>query len=194
MASGQRCWNTAALSWNRLCFSCSISFFNQVAFLRSGAGGLFPRYIRVEINWTLMTTEASVSAVIWGRFFAALSITGCWPSLLNTMSWVKDKLAFYQITTLLTTFTLWLIITYIKKTRGTFLQVSLIFKKAFDSIWQERSCYTILQSGLGDKLYDIIKSMYVRNKCGVKTGNTTTDLFTQGEVSFRATAELSNSV
>ncbi|KAI4894756.1 hypothetical protein NFI96_009065 [Prochilodus magdalenae] len=40
--------------------------------------------------------------------------------------------------------------------------------------------YKILQNGVGGKVYDIIKSMYVNNKCGIKIGNKTTDLFTQG--------------
>ncbi len=53
------------------------------------------------------------------------------------------------------------------------------FKKAFDSIWQEGLYSKILQIGVGGELYDIIKSMYVNNKCGVKIGNKTTDLFIQ---------------
>ena len=39
--------------------------------------------------------------------------------------------------------------------------------------------YKILQSGVGGKVYDIIKSIYANNKCGVKIGNKRTDLFTQ---------------
>ncbi len=54
------------------------------------------------------------------------------------------------------------------------------FKKAFDSIWQEGIYNKILQIAGGGKLYDIIKSMYVSNKCGVKIGSKTTDLFIQG--------------
>ncbi len=42
------------------CFTSSVWFFSQVALLRSGARGLFPQYIRVEINWILTTTEESV--------------------------------------------------------------------------------------------------------------------------------------
>ena len=40
------------------------------------------------------------------------------------------------------------------------------FKKAFDSIWHEGLYYKLLQSGVGGKAYDIIKSMYSGNKCG----------------------------
>ncbi len=57
----------------------------------------------------------------------------CWASLWNAISWVKGKLAFYQIIALLTTFTLYtLIIQHVhqKKTRATFLHVlCLCFKK-----------------------------------------------------------------
>lgn len=68
--------NTAALSWDRPCLRRSVSFFNQAAFLRSGASGLSPQHTRVEINLTLTATEASVWAVIWGRCFAAFSMPG----------------------------------------------------------------------------------------------------------------------
>ena len=52
------------------------------------------------------------------------------------------------------------------------------FKKAFDSIWHEGLYYKILQSGVGGKVYDIIKSMYSENKCGVKIGDQRTEFFT----------------
>ena len=52
------------------------------------------------------------------------------------------------------------------------------FKKAFDSIWHKGLYYKILQSGVGGKVYDIIKSIYINNKCGIKLGKT--DFFTQG--------------
>ena len=41
------------------------------------------------------------------------------------------------------------------------------FKKAFDSIWQEGLYYKILQSGIGGKVYDIIKSIYVKNRVAI---------------------------
>ena len=52
------------------------------------------------------------------------------------------------------------------------------FKKAFDSIWHKGLYYKILQSGVGGKVYDIIKSIYL--KCGIKLGKKRTDFFTQG--------------
>ncbi|MGH0125042.1 UNVERIFIED_CONTAM: hypothetical protein FKN15_043951 [Acipenser sinensis] len=54
------------------------------------------------------------------------------------------------------------------------------FKKAFDSIWHEGLFYKLIQSGVGGKVYDIIKSMYTENKCGVKIGNKRTLFFSQG--------------
>nr|WPH61295.1 reverse transcriptase [Somniosus microcephalus] len=53
------------------------------------------------------------------------------------------------------------------------------FKKAFDSIWHEGLYYKLLQCGIGGKVYDLIKSMYLKNKCGVKIGDKRTDFFTQ---------------
>ena len=52
------------------------------------------------------------------------------------------------------------------------------FKKAFDSIWHEGLYYKIIQSGVGGKVYDIIKSIYSENKCGVKIGDQRTEFFT----------------
>ena len=53
------------------------------------------------------------------------------------------------------------------------------FKKAFDSIWHEGLLYK-LESGVGGKTYDIIKSMYTNNKCAVKIGKKCTYFFRQG--------------
>ena len=47
------------------------------------------------------------------------------------------------------------------------------FRKAFDSIWHEGLYYKI-----GGKVYDVIKSMYSKNKCGVKIGDQRTEFFT----------------
>ena len=43
------------------------------------------------------------------------------------------------------------------------------FKKAFDSIWHEGLLYKLIESGVGGKTYNIIKSMYT-NKYAVKIG------------------------
>ena len=53
------------------------------------------------------------------------------------------------------------------------------FKKAFDSIWHEGLYYRLLQCGIGGKTYDLVKSMYLENKCAVKIGDKQTDFFTQ---------------
>ncbi|KAL2076716.1 hypothetical protein ACEWY4_027687 [Coilia grayii] len=54
------------------------------------------------------------------------------------------------------------------------------FRKAFDSIWHDGLFYKILQSGVGGKTYDVIKTMYLDNKCAIKIDNSRTDYFTQG--------------
>ena len=54
------------------------------------------------------------------------------------------------------------------------------FKKAFDSIWHTGLFYQTLQCGVGGKVYDIIKSIYLNNKCGIKLGDKRTEYFTQG--------------
>ena len=54
------------------------------------------------------------------------------------------------------------------------------FKKAFDSIWHEGLLYKLMESGVGGKTYDIIKSMYTNNKCAVKIGKKHKHFFTQG--------------
>ena len=72
-----------------------------------------------------------------------------------------------------------------QKNKSKIFACFIDFKKAFDSIWQEGLYYKLLQIGIGGKIYDIIKSMYVSNKCGVKIGNKTTDLFTQGRGVFQ---------
>ena len=46
-------------------------------------------------------------------------------------------------------------------------------KKAFASIWHEGLLYKLMESGVGGKTYDIIKSMYTNNKCAVKIGKKT---------------------
>ena len=53
-------------------------------------------------------------------------------------------------------------------------------KKAFVSIWHDRLFVKILQSGVGGKVYDIIKLMYSENKCSIRIGNKRTEFFTQG--------------
>ncbi len=54
------------------------------------------------------------------------------------------------------------------------------FKKAFDSIWHEGLYLKLLDSGIGGKFYDLIKSMYTASQCAVKIGNQRTEFFPQG--------------
>ena len=54
------------------------------------------------------------------------------------------------------------------------------FQKAFDSIWHDGLFYKIIESGIGGKTYDIIKSMYSSNMCSIKIGKMRTEYFTQG--------------
>ncbi len=54
------------------------------------------------------------------------------------------------------------------------------FKKAFDSIWHEGLYLKLLDSGIGGKFYDFIKSMYTASQCAVKIANQRTEFFPQG--------------
>ncbi len=57
-----------------------------------------------------------------------------------------------------------------------------MFYRFQKSIWfylAWRIILQILQSGVGGKVYDIIKSMYSNNKCAIRIGNKHTDFFTQ---------------
>ena len=65
--------------------------------------------------------------------------------------------------------------------KGKVFSCFVDFKKAFDSIWgSEGLLYKLMESGVGGKTYDIIKSMYTNNKCAVKIGKKHTNFFTQG--------------
>ncbi len=69
---------------------------------------------------------------------------------------------------------------HVKQTKnGKIFACFIDFKKAFDSIWHDGLYYKFLQSGVGGKVYDIIKSMYSNNKCAIRIGNKHTDFFTQ---------------
>ena len=54
-------------------------------------------------------------------------------------------------------------------------------KKALDSIWHD-GLFKWIESGVGGKTYDIIKSMYTNNECAVKIGKKHTDFFPQSRV------------
>ena len=67
----------------------------------------------------------------------------------------------------------------INKNKSKLFSCFVDFKKAFDSIWHEGLMYKLLESGIGGKTYDIIKSMYTNNKCAVKIDGKHTDFFPQ---------------
>ena len=54
------------------------------------------------------------------------------------------------------------------------------FKQAFDSIWHTGLFYKVLESGVGGKTYDLIKSMYSRSECAIKIGSKRTKFLSQG--------------
>uniref|UniRef100_A0A4W5RDT1 ribonuclease H n=1 Tax=Hucho hucho TaxID=62062 RepID=A0A4W5RDT1_9TELE len=66
-----------------------------------------------------------------------------------------------------------------QKKEGKIFACFIDFKKAFDSIWHEGLFYKILQTGLGGKVYDLIKCMYTENKCAIKIKNQRTEFFSQ---------------
>ncbi len=65
------------------------------------------------------------------------------------------------------------------KKEGKIFACFIDFKKAFDSIWHNGLFYKIIQSGIGGKIYDLIKNMYNQNKCAVKIGQQRTEYFSQ---------------
>lgn len=54
-----------------------------------------------------------------------------------------------------------------QKKEGKIFACFTDFKKAFDSNWHEGIFLKTLQSGIGGKVYDLIKCMYMLNKCAV---------------------------
>ena len=62
--------------------------------------------------------------------------------------------------------------------KGKVFSCFVDFKKAFDSIWHEGLLYKLMESDVGGKTHNIIKSMYTNNKCVVKIGKKHTFLST----------------
>ncbi len=69
---------------------------------------------------------------------------------------------------------------YVHQNKGNIFAYFIDFKKAFDSIWHEGLYLKLIDSGIGGKLYDLIKSMYTASQCVVKIGNQRTEFFPQG--------------
>ncbi len=95
------------------------------------------------------------------------------------MPWVNAKLAFFQNVAHPTTLHT-LIDKYVHQNKGKLLACFIDFKKAFDSIWHEGLYLKLINSGIGGKCYDLIKSMYTASQCAVKIGNQRTEFFPQG--------------
>uniref|UniRef100_A0A8C5MQ68 ribonuclease H n=1 Tax=Leptobrachium leishanense TaxID=445787 RepID=A0A8C5MQ68_9ANUR len=53
------------------------------------------------------------------------------------------------------------------------------FKKAFDSVWHPGLFLKLLESGIGGKTYDVIKSSYNENFCSIKVNGKRTEYFRQ---------------
>ncbi len=69
---------------------------------------------------------------------------------------------------------------YINQNKTKIFACFVDFQKAFDSIWHEGLLSKLIESGIGGKTYNIIKTMYSNNQCAIKIGNKRTEFFTQG--------------
>lgn len=69
---------------------------------------------------------------------------------------------------------------YVHQNKEQIFACFVDFKKAFDSIWHEGLYLKLIDSGVGGKFYDLIKSMYTASQCAVKIGNQRTEFFPQG--------------
>uniref|UniRef100_A0A671YR74 ribonuclease H n=1 Tax=Sparus aurata TaxID=8175 RepID=A0A671YR74_SPAAU len=65
---------------------------------------------------------------------------------------------------------------YVNKNKETIHACFVDFQKAFDSVWHEGLLFKLIESGIGGKSFDVIKSIYEKNKIGDKH----TDFFPQG--------------
>uniref|UniRef100_A0A9J8AFQ2 ribonuclease H n=1 Tax=Cyprinus carpio carpio TaxID=630221 RepID=A0A9J8AFQ2_CYPCA len=68
---------------------------------------------------------------------------------------------------------------YVHQNKSQIFACFIDFKKAFDSIWHEGLFLKLIDSGIGGKFYDLIKSMYTISQCAVKIGNKRTEYFPQ---------------
>ncbi len=57
---------------------------------------------------------------------------------------------------------------YINQNKTKIFACFVDFQKAFDSIWHEGLLSKLLESGIGGKTYNIIKTMYSNNQCAIK--------------------------
>ncbi len=68
---------------------------------------------------------------------------------------------------------------HVNQDKGKIYACFIDFKKAFDSIWHQGLFYKLIESGIGGKTYDLIKSMYTESKCGVKINTKRTRYLSQ---------------
>ena len=67
------------------------------------------------------------------------------------------------------------------KTKGKIFSCFVDKKKTFGSIWHEGLLYKLMESGVGGKTCNIVKSMYTNNKCAITIGIKQTHFFPQGQ-------------
>ena len=68
---------------------------------------------------------------------------------------------------------------HIHQNKNKIFSCFVVFKRALNSIWHHGLCLKLLEKGIGGKIYNIIKTMYINNKCAVKIGTRETDFFPQ---------------
>ncbi len=68
---------------------------------------------------------------------------------------------------------------HVHQDKGKIYACFIDFKKAFDSIWHQGLFYKLIESGIGGKTYDLIKSMYTESKCGIKINTKRTRYLSQ---------------
>ena len=67
-------------------------------------------------------------------------------------------------------------------TKGKLYTCFVDFKKAFDSIWQDGLPYKLLEYKIGEKFYDLIKTLYSKTKSSIKHGHQRSGYFDYGNV------------
>ena len=68
---------------------------------------------------------------------------------------------------------------HVRQNKNTIFTCFVDFKKAFGSIWHHGLFLKLLEKGIGGKIYNIIKTMYINNRCAVKSRTMETDFFPQ---------------
>ena len=66
---------------------------------------------------------------------------------------------------------------YVTLGKGKIYACFVDFRKAYDSVWQERLFSKMKKESLGGKLLDLIKDIYKKTNCAVKIGGHCTNFF-----------------